>query len=81
MRSGCGLSMVNVLPLKAVLSRLTIERNTVVCPGVCGSTCEVSTLPCSRVPTGNCAVSMRVRAATLLAMACCTVIARLPADG
>ncbi|MNT00502.1 hypothetical protein D3C72_1349360 [compost metagenome] len=81
MRSGCGLSMVSVLPLCAVLSKLTSERNTAACPGVCGSACEVSTLPCSRVPTGNCAVSMRVRVATLLAMACCTVIARLPAEG
>ncbi|MNF82286.1 hypothetical protein D3C84_645890 [compost metagenome] len=81
MRSGVGLSMFRVLPLNAVLSRLTIERNTVGWPGTCGSTWEVSTLPCSRVPTGSCVVSMRVRVATLEAMACCTVTARLPADG
>ncbi|MNT32893.1 hypothetical protein D3C72_1687950 [compost metagenome] len=28
MRNGCSLSMLRVLPLRAVLSRLTIERNT-----------------------------------------------------
>ncbi|MNP20727.1 hypothetical protein D3C76_1133140 [compost metagenome] len=81
MRSGCELSMLSVLPLSAVLSKLTIERNTVGCPGTVGNICEVSTLPCSRVPTGICAVSMRVRVATLAAMACCTVTARLPAEG
>ncbi|MNP14504.1 hypothetical protein D3C76_1068310 [compost metagenome] len=38
-------------------------------------------MPCSRVPTGNCAVSIRVRVATLEDTACCTAIARLLADG
>ncbi|MNE52171.1 hypothetical protein D3C80_1468320 [compost metagenome] len=81
MRKGCGLSILSVLPLSAVLSRPTIERNTMGWPGTWGSICEVSTLPCSRVPTGSCAVSRRVRVATLEAMACCTVTARLPAEG
>ncbi|MNZ84752.1 hypothetical protein D3C78_1035190 [compost metagenome] len=81
MRSGCVLSILRVLPLSAVLSRLTMERYTAGCPGVWGNACWVSTLPCNSVPTGSCEVSRRVRAAMFAAWACCTVIARLLAEG
>lgn len=78
MRSGCGLSRVRVVPLNALLSTDTSERYSAGCPAPWGSICEVSTLACNNVPTGNWFVSIRVRAATLALKACCRLIARSP---